>query len=86
MIFTDAQGRQYEVIDYRVVDRKKKRVPFQDLRSEGRAFVPVGWEGEILIRQFGRIAYRATNPKLLAQDFAQAKPATVPAAQRDWGG
>ncbi len=42
MIYTDTDGQTWTVIDYRLENRKKKRVPLGDRRAEGRAFVPDG--------------------------------------------
>lgn len=97
MIWTDPDGRTFvrfadgqpwEVIDFTFVgarNERKRRVPFQSLNSSGRAFVPHGWDGETRVLIFGRIAYRETNDRLLASDFAEARPVTASAAERSWG-
>ncbi len=86
-IFTDVAGRAWEVIDYRIEPRPgqrpvKRRVPLGDWKAEGRAFVPVGREGPVLLHHFGYTAYREPTPKTLNSQLDSAKPATATPAER----
>jgi hypothetical protein len=80
--FDDADGRAWTVIDYRVDGRKKKRVPIGDARAGGRAFVPDGWSGEVMLYAFGAVAYHTTEPRILADQLRFAKPAGANALER----
>ena len=82
MIFTDTQARRWDVIDYRVVAGKKKRLALGDPNAEGRAFVPDGWTGAVMLYRFGSVAYRTTDPKILADQLRLAKPVNANAAER----
>ena len=79
--FVDADGRAWDVFDFRVVDGKRRRIPLCDRRSEGRAFVAED-TGEVRIYAFGYVAYRSLEPKLLAGDFRFSKPLNASAAER----
>lgn len=51
-------------------DGKRKRVPIEHLpmgnpRSEGRAFIPDGWDGEVMLYRFDVIEYRDIKPNIL---------------------
>jgi hypothetical protein len=70
------------VIDYRVEGRRKKRVEIGDARAEGRAFVPDGWRGEVMVYPFGYVSYRTTEPRILADQLRFAKPAQTSAGER----
>lgn len=80
--FVDAAGRAWLVVDYRIVAWKKKRVPISDWRAEGRAFVPDGWEGPVMLHEFGRTPYRETDARTLEANLKFAKPSTATAAER----
>lgn len=80
--FTDSLGRAWTVIDYRVDGRTKKRVPIGDARADGRAFVPHGWDGPVMLRSFGLVEYRTTEPKILQGQLDHAKPSTANALER----
>jgi hypothetical protein len=64
-LFTDSRGRRWTVIDYRVVGGKKKRVELGSWRAEGRAFVPDGWAGAVMLHPFGYVACHDTEPRTL---------------------
>jgi hypothetical protein len=80
--FADAAGRAWTVIDYRVDGRKKKRVPLGDRRADGRAFVPDGWTGPVMLRSFGLWDYHTTEPKILEGQLHFAKPVGANALER----
>lgn len=85
MIYTDPTGLAWEIIDWRIVRDKRKRVELGSWESEGRAFVPHGRDGEVLLCEFGRVAYRDTSDRTLADQLRRAKPVSVDAARRYWG-
>ncbi len=87
MKFTDAAGRRWTIQDYRVVGKAKKPVPFGDYRSEGRAFIPDGWDGPVMIHRWGYVEYREeTAPKFLEGQLQAAKPSTATQGDRLDGG
>lgn len=71
--YTDAHGRAWHVYDYHVVRDRKRALPINDSRAETRAFVPVGG-GTVMVYEFGRVAYRTMEPKLVEYQLAAAKP------------
>jgi hypothetical protein len=71
--FTDSAGRAWDIYDFRVVNRRRRKVPLGDYRAEARGFVPVDG-GEVMIFRFGIIAYRNTTDRILGQQLAAAKP------------
>jgi hypothetical protein len=73
-LFVDTDGRRWTVYDFHVVRDRRRRVPIGDYRAEGRAFVPDGWTGDVLIYRFGAMVYRTTEPKILAGQLSYAKP------------
>ena len=87
-IFTDAAGREWSVIDYRVIPSplgergRKKRVPLVDRRAEGRAFLPIGRDGPVMLHRFGLTPYHDVAPRTLQQQLDVAKPSTATAAER----
>lgn len=85
MIWTDPTGLEWDVVDWRIVRDKRKRVELGSWESEGRAFVPYGREGDVMLFEFGRVAYRDTADRTLADQFRSAKPVSVDAARRYWG-
>lgn len=60
MTYTDAAGRQWTIQDYRVIGKAKKPVPFGTHDAAGRAFVPDGWDGPVMLYQWGvhRLSHR----------------------------
>ncbi len=72
-LFVDATGRTWQVIDYKVVDGKKKRVAIGSWTAEGRAFVPDGWEGTVRLFPFGHVAYRFVESKVLEERVSALK-------------
>jgi hypothetical protein len=77
----DEHGTEWDVIDFHMVDRKKRRVELGDWRSDGRAFVA---NGQVRIYRFGQAAYRTPTPKTLANEFVNSRaPEAVPA--ESWG-
>ena len=79
-VFTDSSGRQWEVIDYRTVQGRKKRVPLNSWRAEARAFVALD-TGEV--RVYSSLwYYHSTESKLLANELRFSKPVRVTAAER----
>jgi hypothetical protein len=78
---TDALGRSWIVLDFRVVDGAKRRLPLGDFRAEGRAFQPDGWEGPVMLHKFGYTPYRDTMRKTLLGQLDIAKAATGPAVK-----
>ena len=87
-IFTDAAGRAWSVIDYKVIPSpqgehgKKRRVPLGDWNAEGRAFVPIGREEPVLLYRFGLTPYRDLTPRTLQQQLDLAKPSIATPAER----
>ena len=83
MKFTDAGGRRWTIQDYRVVGRAKKRVPFGSYEGAGRAFIPDGWDGPVMIHQWGYVEYREeTAAKFLEAQLQAAKPSTATQGER----
>ena len=82
--FLDAAGQPWEVIDFKtdVLRGKKRRVLIGDWEADGRAFVPIGRTEDVRCFEFGKVAYRDTAPRTLAEQFRLAKPASANAAQR----
>jgi hypothetical protein len=82
-LFTDATGRRWHVYDFRSVERRRRRVPIGDWRSEARAFVPAGSDGPVLVYSFGPVAYRDDlRPRFLEDQLSFAKPLGASAADR----
>jgi len=79
-IYTDASGRQWEVIDFRIVQGRKRRVPLNSWRAEARAFVALD-TGEVRIYS-SLWYYRSTESKLLATELHFSKPLRACAAER----
>lgn len=82
--FTDESGREWEVIDFVLKpppSHGKKRVETGSLEAQGRAFHR---PEETRIYWFGQVAYRDTERRTLANQFANAKPTTVSAARQHW--
>jgi hypothetical protein len=78
VIWTDSEGREWEIVDFHRPDLKTaKRLELGSHKAEGRAFVPREREGPTLIYNFGRIAYRDTGDRTLRNQLAYAKPAHV---------
>lgn len=74
VVFTDASGRRYEVIEWRYVKGKRKRLT-TTRESQGRAFIPLDGSGEVLIYEYElHLDYRDTDPKTLARQLARAIP------------
>lgn len=83
MKFTDATGRRWTIQDYRVAGRAKKPVPFGSYDGAGRAFIPDGWDGPVLLHRWGYVEYREERaPKFLEAQLAAAKPVTATAGER----
>jgi hypothetical protein len=81
-IFHDAAGRAWSVIDYKVVNGKKKRVALGSWTADGRAFVPSGWDRPVMLRQFISAEYHTTEPKILQGQLNLAKASTATPAER----
>jgi hypothetical protein len=81
-IWTDAHGDAWEILDYRFEKGKRRRVALSNWEAEGRAFVPHARDGTIMLFEFGRIAYRDTADRTLAQQLAHALPVGASAAER----
>jgi hypothetical protein len=69
--FTDHTGRVWQVFDFSIVDKERKRRPLGDEKAEARAFVA---GADVMVYRFGLIAYRDTTPRNLEQQLAAAKP------------
>lgn len=69
--FTDRAGREWRVYDFRMVDRKKKRVTLSSHEAEARAFVA---GKDVMVFRFGLVAYRDVTEHTLVQQLAFAKP------------
>lgn len=83
--YTDAKGRVWHVYDFWVVRDRKRGLPINDPQAERRAFVPVGG-GTVMVYEFGRVAYRTMEPKLVEYQLAAAKPIDATAGERLNGG
>lgn len=83
-VWTDEGGREWEVIDCWRPDLTgpRKRLPLKSWRAETRAFVPHGREGDIMLFEFGRIAYRDTTDRILREQLKCAKRVGATAAER----
>jgi hypothetical protein len=70
-LFTDPDGRDWEVIDFRIVppDDRKKRVPIGSPTADGRAFYRLD---DVRLYHFGRVAYPDTSLRTLAEQFRNA--------------
>jgi hypothetical protein len=84
-LYTDAEGKLWEVVDFKIVPPgdKKRRLPVGHHEADGRAF----WrelEGPPRIYWFGKVAYRDVKPKTLAAQLENARPATQSAARQFW--
>ena len=84
MIWTDPSGLDWEIIDWQIKAGKRKRVTLGDWSAEGRAFVPYNREGQVLLFDFGRIAYRDAADRTLRDQHAHAKPVHLDPARRYW--
>jgi hypothetical protein len=82
MVWSDADGRAWEVVDYHFAGGKRKKIELGHWSAEGRAFVPHQRAGTVLLFEFSRVAYRDTAPRTLAAQFAMAKPVGSTAAER----
>jgi hypothetical protein len=82
--YVDATGRVWEVYDFRVIERRRRRVPLNHWSAEGRAFVAVD-TGETRI-YMGLWNYHSTGPKILANELHFSKPLNATAAERMAGG
>lgn len=71
--YVDSSGRSWDVYDFKIVQGRKRRVPINGWDAEARAFVAAD-TGDVLIYRFGYIAYRVTEPKILADQIRFAKP------------
>lgn len=81
--FTDDAGQVWDVTDYvTTANFKKKRLPIGDFAADGRAFVPVGREGPVMIHRFGFTPYRDVDARTLRAQLELAKPSTATAGER----
>lgn len=76
MLWTDPDGHAWDVIEWRFVDGKRKRVTPDQLGAQGKAFIPVGEDADTrptLIYQYTeRFDYRDFSEKMLRSQFARA--------------
>lgn len=86
MIWTDPVGRQWKIVDFKRenLDPKApaKRVPLGHWSAEGRSFWPHGWDGPIMLYDFGRIAYRETTDRILCQQLERTYREKSPTSER----
>lgn len=84
MNWTDPTGLAWEIIDWHRPDPagKRKRLELGAWNSDGRAFVPHERDGDVMIFEFGRIAYRDTSDRNLREQLRCAKRATAKAVER----
>lgn len=72
--FMDTMGREFEVIEWRYVKGKRKRLATTK-GSQGRAFIPVDGGDDVLIYEYQMYTdYRDTDQRTLARQFAKAVP------------
>jgi hypothetical protein len=83
-LFTDGDGRMWEVVDFKLVPPgdKKRRVPIGHHEADGRAFHRVFEETRVY--WFGKIAHRDISARTLAAQFENARPTTQTAAKQFW--
>lgn len=81
--YVDANGRAWDVYDFKMVAGRKRRVPINRWDAEARAFVAVD-NGEVRIYK-GYWSYRSTEPKILANELHFSKPLGARAAERMTG-
>jgi hypothetical protein len=79
--WTDAAGRSWHVYDFRTVQGKRRGVPIGDWRAEARAYVPVNG-GQVLVANFGPVAYHDAENRFLEDYLRWAKPIVVSAGER----
>ena len=80
--YVDDDGRAWDVVDFRVIDRRKRTVPFCHRSAEGRAFVPVNRDGPVLLYTFGLVSYHSAERKCLEDQLRFAKAPYASAAER----
>lgn len=85
--FIDRLGRAWTVVEYRLEHGQRKRVPFKDIPmgdrcAEGRAFIPRGWEGDVLLYRFGAVAYRTISQRTLRSQLDDAHRVGATPAER----
>lgn len=85
--FTDSRGCAWTVVEFRIVNGERKRVPFKslpmgDARAEGRAFIPNGWVGDVLLYRFGTFAHRGISQKTLQSQLDDAHRVGATPAER----
>ena len=59
--YIDATGMAWEIIDFKgdILNGKKRRVALGARDADGRAFRPLGRDGEVRVYEFGKIARRS---------------------------
>lgn len=70
-------GIVYEVLDWKYVGVRRKRVPLNSRSAEGRAFVPRDHSAPVRIYHFrGGINYQTSDPETLTAQFGYATATT----------
>lgn len=77
--FTDRDGHRWTVVEYKMENGKRKRVPFRHLpmgdpSAQGRAFIPADDVGVVLLYRFETFAHRNIEPRTLQQQLDAAHP------------
>ena len=85
--FTDRLGRAWTVVEFRLVNGQRKRVPFRDIPmgdalAEGRAFIPAGWQGDVLIYRFSLVVHRGISQRTLQSQLDDAHRVGATPAER----
>ncbi|HEX3867383.1 MAG TPA: hypothetical protein VHV78_11555 [Gemmatimonadaceae bacterium] len=70
----DRDRREWDVIDYRMVDRRRKRLRIGDVRAIGRAFMPRGHEHTVMVFAFGAAPERVMDMRVLQSQLDAAHP------------
>jgi len=71
--FTDRNGSQWILRDYKVVEEDKQLVFVNDSCASCRAFESVE-TGTVFLYTFGQVSYRTTEPNVLEGQLLFAKP------------
>jgi len=82
--YTDADGRMWRVIDFKLMPRgdKKRRLATGHLEADGRAFHREVEQTRIY--WFNRVAYRDLGERTLAEQFKNSRPTAQAAARQFW--
>lgn len=86
MIWTDAHGLAWEIVDWEWKDfnKSKRRVTLGTFNADGRAFVPHHREGDVRIYYVHTFWYHDTSDRVLQEQLRLSRPASMTVAQAFW--